>query len=205
MFFTTLTIIKSSFFRLLIMKNIVFKGILLTLLVGLYSCGEETVPKPTSQLRLEYPAPNYESLISDCSFQFEVNQSTQIKNNACSFEINYPKMKATIYLTHKFVNNDLNQLLRDAQQLTYKLHTMKADDITEQPFINSEAKIYGMFYKVGGNAATNTLFYATDSVKNFITGSVYFYTKPNYDSILPAAKYVQDDMRHLMETLEWKK
>ena len=62
-----------------------------------------------------------------------------------------------------------------------------------------------MFYQVGGNAATNAQFYVTDSVKNFVTGSVYFYAKPNYDSILPAAKYVQDDMRRIMETLEWKK
>ena len=89
------------------------------------------------------------------------------------------------------------------QKLTYE-HVIKADDILEQPFINDKKKVYGMFYQVGGNAATNAQFYATDSTKNFITGSVYFYAKPNFDSILPAAKYLQDDMRRIMETLEWK-
>ena len=46
-------------------------------------------------------------------------------------------MKATIYLTHKTVNNDIYNLLRDAQTLTYN-HVVKADDIVEQPFINNK-------------------------------------------------------------------
>ena len=112
-------------------------------------------------------------------------------------------MKATIYLTHKPVNNDIDKLLRDAQTLTYN-HVVKADDIVEQPFINNKKKVYGMFYEVGGNAATNAQFYVTDSTKNFIVGSVYFYAKPNFDSILPAANYLKEDMRRILETLEWK-
>ena len=36
------------------------------------------------------------------------------------FSINYPKMKATIYLTYKPVNNDITKLLRDAQKLTFE-------------------------------------------------------------------------------------
>jgi gliding motility-associated lipoprotein GldD len=45
------------------------------------------------------------------------------------------KMKATIYLTYKPVNNNINVLLRDAQKLTYE-HVIKADDILEQPYLN---------------------------------------------------------------------
>jgi gliding motility-associated lipoprotein GldD len=112
-------------------------------------------------------------------------------------------MKATIYLTYKPVNGNIDKLLRDAQKLTYE-HVIKADDILEQPFINSEKKVYGMFYKVSGNAATNAQFYATDSVKHFLTGAVYFYAKPNFDSIMPAADYIRNDMQTLMETLKWK-
>ena len=48
----------------------------------------------------------------------------------CGFTISYPKMKATIYLTYKPVNNNINKLLRDAQKLTYE-HVIKADDILE--------------------------------------------------------------------------
>lgn len=175
----------------------------LGLFLSLISCGDETLPKPKGHLSLEYSEAKYSKLESDCSFTFEKNNLALIKNKSCAFEINYPKMKATIYLTHKTVNNDIYNLLRDAQTLTYN-HVVKADDIVEQPFINNKKKVYGMFYEVGGNAATNAQFYATDSTKNFIVGSVYFYAKPNFDSILPAAQYLKDDMRRIMETLEWK-
>ena len=60
-----------------------------------------------------------------------------------------------------------------------------------------------MFYQVRGNAATNAQFYATDSTKHFVTGSVYFYAKPNFDSIMPAADYIKNDMQRLMETIQW--
>ena len=61
-----------------------------------------------------------------------------------------------------------------------------------------------MFYEVGGNAATNIQFYVTDSTKNFVTGSLYFYAKPNFDSILPAASYIKADVRKIIETMKWK-
>ena len=175
----------------------------LSLFLGMISCGDETIPKPKGHLSLEYPKAKYSKLNSDCTFTFEKNDLALIKDKSCAFEINYPKMKATIYLTHKSVNNDIDKLLRDAQTLTYN-HVVKADDIIEQPFINEKTKVYGMFYEVGGNAATNAQFYATDSTKNFIVGSVYFYAKPNFDSILPAAQCLKADMRRIMETLKWK-
>jgi len=196
--------IKLNFCRYSSMKLPVINSFLFLIVLGFFSCKEETVPKPASQLRLEYPAPKYTELTSNCPFSFDVNTLAQLKNNSCSYEIQYPKMKATVYLTYKEVHNDIDKLLQDAQNLTYKLHTLKADDILEQPFVNPNKKVFGMFYKVGGNAATNALFYATDSTKHFMTGSVYFYAKPNYDSILPATQYVQDDMRRIMESMKWK-
>jgi gliding motility-associated lipoprotein GldD len=61
-----------------------------------------------------------------------------------------------------------------------------------------------MFYQVSGNAASQAQFYLTDSLNHFLTGSVYFEAQPNFDSILPAAAYLKNDIRHLMETVEWK-
>lgn len=168
------------------------------------SCKDDVLPKPKSQLRLEYPIADYGKFENQCPFTFEKNKDALIKEDGnCGFSITYPKMKATIYLTYKNVNGNLKDLLRDAQKLTYE-HVIKADDITEQPFVNTDKKVYGMFYQVGGNAATNAQFYATDSLKHFVTGSVYFYAKPNFDSIMPAASYIKNDMQTLMETLEWK-
>ena len=125
----------------------------LGLFFGLVSCGDETLPKPKGHLSLEYPKAKYSKLNSDCTINNKKNDLANIKDKSCAFEINYPKMKATIYLTHKSVNNDIDKLLRDAQTLTYN-HVVKADDIIEQPFLNDKKTVYGMLYEVGGNAAT---------------------------------------------------
>lgn len=186
------------------LKKTNFLIFLFIVLVTFFSCKDEVLPKPSSFLRLDYPEAKYVNFENQCPFTFEMNSEAIIKaGKNCGFSITYPKMKATIYLTYKPVHNDINNLLRDAQKLTYE-HVIKADDILEQPFFNPTKKVYGMFYQVDGNAATNSQFYATDSVKHFVTGSVYFYAKPNFDSIMPAASYVKNDMQRLMETLKWK-
>ncbi len=169
------------------------------------SCGGDTVPKPQAFLRLDYPMGTYVPYDGSCPFTFPYNSLAQIKDKGnCNLTIEYPKMKATVFLTYKEVTDDnLNDLLRDAQKLTYE-HVIKADGIGEQAFIRPENKVYGMFYQVGGDAATNAQFYVTDSVKHFLTGSMYFYAKPNYDSIMPAASYIKDDIRTMMEYLKWK-
>jgi gliding motility-associated lipoprotein GldD len=168
------------------------------------SCKNDVFPKPASHLRLDYPIAKYVDFDNQCPFSFEMNSNAVIKGEKdCGFTVSYPKMKATIYLTYKPVKNNINVLLRDAQKLTYE-HVIKADDILEQRYLNPSKRVYGMFYSVDGNAATNSQFYVTDSTKHFVTGSVYFYAKPNYDSIMPAASYVRNDMQRLMETLKWK-
>jgi gliding motility-associated lipoprotein GldD len=179
-------------------------GILLFILL-LSSCKDEVLPKPASFLRLDYPEAKYVNFENQCPFTFEMNSEATIKGvNDCGITILYPKMKATIYLTYKPITANINNLLRDAQKLTYE-HVIKADDILEQPFLNPTQNVYGMFYQVDGNAATNSQFYATDSIKHFVTGAMYFYAKPNFDSIMPAASYIKNDMQRLMETLKWKK
>jgi gliding motility-associated lipoprotein GldD len=91
----------------------------------------------------------YANFENECPFTFEMNSRSGYKRRkSCGFTITYPKMKATIYLTYKPVNNDINALLRDAQKLTRACY--KADDILEQPYRNPAKKVYGMFYQVDG-------------------------------------------------------
>ncbi len=185
-------------------KKIVLSISFISILVAITSCKKEVLPKPPSYLRLDYPEANYAHFDSPCPFSFEMNADAIIKGEKdCGFTINYPKMKATIYLTYKPVTGNINKLLRDAQKLTYE-HVIKADNIVEQPYLNPQKKVFGMFYQVDGNAATNSQFYATDSTKHFVTGSIYFYAKPNFDSVMPAASYIKNDMQRLLETLQWK-
>lgn len=180
-------------------------GLAVAVALASASCGGDTVPKPKAYLRLDYPEAQYKIYESNCPYDFAVNTISKINDKGqCNITIEYPKMKATIYINYKPVTgNNLEALLRDAQKLTYE-HVIKADAIEERPFINPLRRTYGMFYQVGGNAATNAQFYMTDSTRHFLTGSVYFYAKPNFDSIMPAASYIKDDMQNIMETLNWK-
>ena len=185
--------------------------------VGLFimvSCGQDYIPKPKGYLSLEYPEAQYNKVNANLPFSFETNalaRKIKLKKLAASTEsyginIEYPTLKATIFLTYKAIDNNQNNLtdfLRDAQKFTLE-HTIKADEIPVFPYENKERKVYGVFSEVKGNVASPAQFYVTDSTKHFLIGSLYFNAKPNYDSILPAANYLQKDMAHIMETLHWK-
>ena len=188
--------------------------VVMLLLACFFACEEDVLPKPKAYLRLEYPKVSYAKIKTELPFNFEKNRlATKITNKrleatqeSYGLNIEYSKLKGTIYLTYKKIKsrNDLMQYLRDAQNFTQE-HTKKADEITEQVFEDSKRKVYGMFYEIGGNAASLSQFYVTDSVNHFLIGSLYFYAKPNYDSILPAADYLKKDIKRIMETIEWKK
>lgn len=156
-------------------------------------------------LRLDYPKPEYGTIKTDCPYSFSVNKNTYIvQKKNCGINIAYPNMKATLYLTYQDVqNNNLDSLLRDAQKLAYD-HTIKANSIPAFPFVNPDSKVYGMFYPINGNAATQAEFYVTDSINHFLNGALYFDAKPNFDSIYPAVVYLREDIRKLMETITWK-
>jgi len=180
--------------------------VMVLLLVCLFSaCGEDVRVKPAALLSLEYPAPSYGTAILDCPYIFSKNELAKVSvRNNCWMNLEYSTMRATIYLTYQRVeNNNLDSLLYDAQKLTYD-HTVKAETILEQPRVDSINDVYGMFYMINGNAATQSQFYVTDSINHFITGSLYFDTKPNFDSIYPAVSYLRDDIRRIMETISWK-
>lgn len=168
------------------------------------SCQDTELIKPAGQLRLSYSKPEYNILDTECPYTFDLNQNaTAIIKENCDININYPNMKATLYITYQKVRpHNLDSLLVDAQKLAYN-HTIKANSIPEQPFINPDEDVYGMFYMINGNAATQAGFYVTDSVNHFLNGALYFEAKPNFDSIYPAVVYLREDMRRLMETIKW--
>lgn len=190
-------------------------GLLAILLLVLTSCGEDNyVPKPKALLRLDFPKATYKKQnIPKMPLAFEVSNlvdDLKVKTLPSATEsygvnLEYKPLKATIFLTYKAINGsqqNLEDYLKDAQKLTLE-HTKKADEIPRYPYENFQNKVYGMLSEVKGNVASPAQFYVTDSVNHFLTGSLYFKVKPNYDSILPAANYLQKDIKRIMETVEW--
>ena len=70
--------------------------------------------------------------------------------------------------------------------------------------MNNGEKVYVMTYSLGGDAASKYQFTATDSVKHFVRGALYFDVTPNSDSLQPAYDFVQRDIQHMLWTMRWK-
>lgn len=177
------------------------------------ACNEDYKPKPKAYLRLDYPKAKYVSSKIDVPFTFETNvlaekmSSKRMHAPTESYGVNieYPSLKGTIFLTYKAIDNNDENLIKfigDAEKFTKK-HMKKADEIPSFPYENKAQKAYGALSIVKGNVASPVQFYVTDSVNHFLTGSLYFHAKPNYDSILPAANYLQKDIMQIMETVSW--
>lgn len=177
--------------------------VLLFMVILASSCEDEVLPKPKALLRLEYPKTTYD-LMQTKNFQFKMNKVCEFdQENNNSLTLDYPLMKGSLFITYKPVENNIDELLNDAKRLSIE-HSAKADGILPHPFENHVDKVYGMYFEVVGDAASQAQFYVTDSTKHFVTGSLYFYTKPNYDSIYPAATYMQEDIKRIMESIQWK-
>ncbi len=168
-------------------------------------CGGETLPKPKAYLSLQYENPTYERITVERPYSFEVSKKAQVKTLPKNWlKIRYPELKASVDITYRPVNNNLKELLIEAEKLVFE-HTVKADNISNtEDYINEEQKVYGKMYFIYGNAASQVQFHVTDSTEHFLKASLFFYSKPNFDSVLPAVDYIKKDMIKMMETLKWK-
>ncbi len=178
----------------------------LWILAGLLSCQNEYSPKPRGYFRLEVPEADYQRFSpGDCPYSFEKNTTARwIDKNNCWGDIYYPSIKARLQLTYKPVTEkNLETLLQDGQDLALK-HQVKADGMRERIYTNQEQSVYGILYKIEGDAATSSQFFVTDSTHHFLRGVLYFYAAPNADSLRPVNNYMYDETVRLIESLEWQ-
>ena len=169
------------------------------------SCKEDVLPKPKAYLSLKYPTTKYQKVHVAKPYSFEVSSNAELIEQPKYWrQIRYPKLKATINITYKPIVNNLKELLVESEKLVYE-HAVKAEEIITKNFENFEKRVFGSMQEISGNAASQIQFHLTDSTNNFIKGALYFYIKPNYDSILPAVDYIKKDIMRLIETFEWEK
>jgi len=189
---------------------------LIVLLTSLAGCHGDYTPKPRAYPRVVYPERKYEMYDPpSCPFRFEKPVYTVVQKDTdffgkkpvepCWLNIVFPDFNGTINLTYKEITKTetLDKLLDDSHKLSFK-HTKKANYIDESLIVNAHG-VRGLFYNVGGDAATNIQFFLTDSTHHFIRGSLYFYNEPNTDSMAPVLAFVRQDIDTILNSFEWKK
>lgn len=82
-------------------------------------------------------------------------------------------------------------------------HKIMADKIDFEQIIEPSKKVYGTFFELKGNVATNFQFYLTDSSQHFLRGEVLLNCRPNYDSLRPALNYLKTDLQTLIKSFRW--
>lgn len=185
-------------------------------LLAIYSgCRRVSVPKPRGHFRIDLPGKEYVRFSDSLgiphlpfSFEYPVYGKLSFKNNNPDeegwFNIEFPEYSAKIYLTYLKVNNDFADLMEQTYRMNVRNHISRADAINEQAFENSDERVFGILYDLAGNTATAVQFYATDSVRHYLRGSLYFSAEPDADSLEPVIDFFREDIVHLIETLEWK-
>ena len=190
------------------MKKLIAILFVCVLLAG---CGKKAQPKPYGYFRIDIPEHEYIEINNlgpytiEKSIHCQPDKTDKTHATAADEWINlfYPTLNAKIHLSYKRIDKTtFQQITEESHSLAYK-HTVRADAIQESYYGNDTTRVYGVLYEMKGNAASPAQFYVTDSVHNFLRGSLYFNHTPNADSIAPAANYVLQDMIHLIETLRW--
>ena len=180
------------------------------------SCRPETyTPKPRGYYRVALPEHQYQRFEEPgfpYSFEYPVYGTIikdtlflgQTPENPYWIFVDFPSIGGRFYISYKTISaaQPLGKLLEDSHEMSFEVHSKRADYIKEQAFNNDN--VFGILYNAGGNAASAYQFIATDSAQHFLRGALYFDVTPNADSLLPANEFLKEDMKHLLETLKWK-
>lgn len=193
------------------MRRLTNSLIALILLVLASSCGDKNPqPKPRGYFRIDLPDKQYVTLDTMRYYSFEYPTYSTITPDYHSLQekdwvnVEFPRFKGTIHISYKQVNDNLGEYLEDAYFMITK-HIGKATGIRDSVIINKEKDVYGLMYYLDGEGVASPLqFYLTDSTEHFMRGSLYFNVVPNNDSLQPVIDFITDDVRHLINTLEWK-
>lgn len=200
----------------------------------LIQCNSNYTSKKTGYFKIPLPEHKYQSF-KDSSFpySFEFPVYANIIQDSSYFDskpendywinIDFPNLNARIFLSYKIIGgkavykvkqadgkykdsigiNKFDMMVNDAFNLTNK-NDVIASYISDS-LIHTANNISGVFFKVGGNAATAKQFFLSDTLNHFIRGALYFNASPNADSLRPVQDFLQTDMDHIINTFKWNK
>jgi len=176
-------------------------------------CENYLLPKQSGYLRLDYPSAEYSLFgADDPAFPFSFDTNNKLSNisdiditsETIDFIIKYNQLNVKINFQYKRLNSkdQLDAYIIDLKK-TIETHSLMANSIRVRDYTLEEKNIYGRTFDLSGNVASPYQFFLTDNINNIISGFVYFNIKPNYDSILPAINYIENDMIKLIESFNW--
>ena len=161
----------------------------------------------------EYPV--YANVIKDSTY-FDTNPE-----NPYWINIDFPQFGGRIFLSYKIIGgkamykikqqngtykdsagiNVFDKMVNDAFNLTNKNQAITT--AIKDSLMHTPNGVTGIFFTVGGNAATAKQFFLSDTTKNFIRGALYFDVTPNADSLRPVQDFLQKDIEHMINTFKW--
>lgn len=175
---------------------------------------QEPYPKPRGYFKVNFPQKGYQDF-SDSAFPYEfrypayatITQDSAViqeYNNPYWINVYMPDFDATIYLSYKPIDNktSFDVLVNESFKLSYK-HDIKADYI-KSPEIITDNGYKGVYFVVGGDAASAYQFYISDENRHFMRGSLYFNATPNADSLKPMYEFLKVDLDTLIQSFKFK-
>ena len=203
------------------------------MLLALIGCNSTYTSKKKGYFKIDFPERRYQVFNDpEVPYTFEYPVYGEIVKDSTYFDSNpenpywrnvdFPQFNARIFLSYKMIGgralykvkkadgtyrdslgiNYFDRMVNDAYNLTNKNEAV-ATSIKDSVFTTPNG-VHGIYFKVGGNAATARQFFMSDTAKNFIRGALYFDTTPNADSLKPVQEFLQKDIEHLINTFRWK-
>jgi gliding motility-associated lipoprotein GldD len=200
----------------------------------LASCNSPYISKKRGYFNIELPKHAYRKFdLKDFPYSFEYPVYAEIIKDSTYFDvspenpywinIDFAQFHSKIFLSYKAIGgnakykikkadgsysdstaiNIYDKLVNDAYTLTNK-NNVVSNSISDSLFKTNNG-IGGVFFKVGGNAATAKQFFLTDTGHHFLRGALYFDVAPNVDSLKPIHDFIQIDINHMLQTFRWKK
>lgn len=197
------------------------------------ACNSNYSPKQKGYFKVEFPARNYQRFDeAGFPYTFEYPVYATVTKDTTFFEekpenpfwlnVDFPRFNGRIYISYNIIGgratfkvkikegiyvdsvgiNTFEQLIKSSYDLTFK-HAYKASSIEDSVFRTNNG-VEGIYFNIEGNAATSNQFLVTDSVEHFLRGALYFDATPNEDSLSIINDFLQEDMKHLINTLKWR-
>ncbi|MCQ2295714.1 MAG: hypothetical protein MJZ67_08705 [Bacteroidales bacterium] len=197
-------------------NTFLFVGVSILLLSLASACfnHDNAMPKPQAYLRIDLPPHGY-ALCDTAALPFTFERSNLARmewkeapdrSHDKWFTLQYPNYKGYLFLSYKRLHDrkDLKAQI-DTSYRFVEDNFHFSSGVDENRFMNPERKVYGMTYHLKGqNVASTYQFWVTDSVSHFLRGALYIDCTPNNDSLAPVLEYIQADVDHLIESIQWR-